>query len=114
MKPSKSSREWSFRIKDILKAIDKIEEYTKNMTAAEFKKNELVMDAVVRNFEIIGEASVHIPDEIRIAYPEVPWRQMIAMRNMLIHEYFGVNEGTVWQTVQTRLPAIKELLLTVL
>ena len=65
MKPSKSSRDWSFRIKDILQAIDKIEQYTKNMTASEFKKNELVIDAVIRNFEIIGEASVHIPHEVR-------------------------------------------------
>lgn len=56
MKPNKSSREWPFRIKDILEAIDKIERYTKGMTVSKFKKNELVIDAVVRNFEIIGEA----------------------------------------------------------
>jgi len=114
VKPSKSSREWPFRIKDILQAIGKIEQYTKNMTASEFKKNELVFDAVVRNFEIIGEASVHIPRAFRDAHPDVPWKQMAAMRNILIHEYFGVNIGTVWQTVHTRLPSLKQQLLLLL
>lgn len=112
MKPRKSSRDCSFRIKDILQAIDSIEEYTKNMTVSDFKKNKLVIDAVIRNFEIIGEASVHIPDTFRSAHPDIPWKQMTAMRNVLIHEYFGVNLGTIWQTVQTRLPALKEQLLS--
>lgn len=81
------------------------------MTASEFKKNKLVVDAVIRNFEIIGEASTHIPYTFRSAHPDVPWKQMTAMRNVLIHEYFGVNLGTVWQTVQTRLPTLKQQLL---
>ncbi len=89
VKPSKSSRDWSFRIKDILQAIDSIEQYTKNMTVSEFKKNKLVVDAVIRNFEIIGEASVHIPDAFRSAHPDVPWKQMTAMRNILIHEKYA-------------------------
>ncbi len=81
------------------------------MTASEFKKNKLVVDAVIRNFEIIGEASTHIPHTFRTTHPHVPWKQMTAMRNVLIHEYFGVNLGTVWQTVQTRLPTLKQQLL---
>lgn len=80
MKPSKSSRDWSFRIKDILEAIDNIEQYTKNMTASEFEKNKLVIDAVIRNFEIIGEASVHVPTTFRTAHPDVPWKQMTAIQ----------------------------------
>ena len=72
MKPNKSSREWPFRIKDILHAIDKIQLYTEQMTISEFKKNELVMDAVIRNFEIIGEASNHIPLAIRRLIPTFP------------------------------------------
>lgn len=94
MKPSKSSRDWLFRIKDILQAIDKIEQYTQDLTVSKFKNNSLVVDAVVRNFEIIGEASVHIPLEIKNTYPDIPWKQMAAMRNLLIHEYFGVNVNT--------------------
>lgn len=80
------------------------------MTASEFKKNKLVMDAVIRNFEIIGEASVHIPHTLRIAHPDVPWKQMTAMRNVLIHEYFGVNVSILWQTVKARLPGLKQQL----
>ena len=111
MKPSKSSRDWSFRIKDILHAIDKIEQYTKNMTASEFKKNELVKDAVIRNFEIIGEASNSVPIVIQNAHPHIPWRQMIGLRNLLIHEYFGVDVSAVWQTANTHLPTLKQQLL---
>jgi len=108
MKQSKSSRDWSFRIKDILKAIENIEKYTAKMTFAKFKKNQLVIDAVIRNFEIIGEASNHIPKSIQSAYPDIPWRQMIALRNFLVHEYFGIDFNTIWQTVHVHLPSLKE------
>ncbi len=112
MKPSKSSRDWLFRIRDILHAIEKIEKYTKDMTISEFKKDELVVDAVIRNFEVIGEASNSIPDEVQIAHPDIPWKQMIAMRNFLIHEYFGVDITAVWQTAHIHLPALKDQLLS--
>lgn len=112
MKPSKSSsREWGYRVKDILGAISKIEKYTENMTLSEFRKSSLVIDAVVRNFEIIGEASNNIPKSIQLLYPEVPWKQMTEMRNFLIHEYFGVDVHTVWQTAQKHLPPLKTQLL---
>lgn len=110
MKQSKSSRDWSFRIKDILRAIENIEKYTARMTFARFKKNQLVIDAVIRNFEIIGEASNHIPKTIQSAYPSIPWRQMTAFRNFLIHEYFGIDFNTIWQTARVHLPALKESL----
>lgn len=114
MKQSKFSRDWSFRIKDILHAIDKIEHYTKDMTASEFKKNELVIDAVIRNFEIIGEASNGIPLTIQNTHPYIPWKQMITLRNFLIHEYFGVDVSTVWQTARIHLPALKVQLLSLM
>jgi uncharacterized protein with HEPN domain len=110
VKPSKSSRNWSFRIKDILHAIEKIEQYTKDMTAIEFKKNELVIDAVIRNFEIIGEASNGVPLIIQNAHPHIPWRQIIGLRNILIHEYFGVDVKAVWQTIHGHLPSLKQQL----
>ncbi len=108
MKQSRSSRDWSFRIKDILGAIENIEKYTAKMTFARFKKNQLVIDAVIRNFEIIGEASNHIPKAIQSAHPAIPWRQMIALRNFLIHEYFGIDFNTIWQTARIHLPLLKE------
>lgn len=114
MKPNKSSRDWSFRIKDILYAIDKIERYTLDMSASEFKKNEQVIDAVIRNFEIIGEASNGIPLKIQQANPHIPWRQMISLRNFLIHEYFGVDLSTIWQTAHKHLPPLKQHLSKIL
>lgn len=114
MKPNKSSREWSFRVKDILHAIEKIELYTQNMTVSEFRKNQLVIDAVIRNFEIIGEASNQVPQAIQHAHQQIPWRQMIALRNFLIHEYFGVDLNTVWETARVHLPRLKLLLLSLI
>lgn len=81
------------------------------MTAAEFKKNELVMDAVIRNFEVIGEAGNNVPLAIQNAHPHIPWRQVIGLRNVLIHEYFGVDVNAVWQTVHINLPDLKQQLL---
>lgn len=105
-----SSRGWTFRIQDILKAIEKIEAFTKDMTVVEFRKNELVIDAVIRNLEIIGEASKSIPSAIRCLHPDIPWDQMNGMRNVLIHEYFGVDVPTVWHTAKSHLPSLKRQL----
>jgi uncharacterized protein with HEPN domain len=114
VKPSKSSRDWIFRIKDILQAIDKIEHYTKNMSNTEFKKNELVIDAVIRNFEIIGEASNSVPLVMQNAHPHIPWRRIIGLRNVLIHEYFGVDLNAVWQTIYMDLPSLKQQLSSII
>ncbi len=111
MKRNKSSEEWTLFIKDILSAIDKIERYTANLTLAQFRKNEVLIDAVIRNLEIIGEASSHIPSFIRNAHPEIPWRQIISLRNFLIHEYFYVELSIVWQTIQIHLPELKQQLM---
>lgn len=111
MKLNKSSRDWDFRLKDILHAIHKIEVYTKDMTLHDFKKNELVVDAVIRNFEIIGEASSSIPASIQKNYSNIPWKQMSELRNFLIHEYFGVDISIIWETVNHHLPLLKEQLL---
>ncbi len=105
-----SSKEWFFRIRDILKAIDKIDQYLDNMTLTSFRKNEMAIDAVIRNFEIIGEASKHIPLSVRHDNLEIPWAQMTSMRNALIHEYFGVDVDTVWYTAKKHLPALKKQL----
>jgi uncharacterized protein with HEPN domain len=95
-----SSRQWVFRVQDILMAIEKIERYTDKMTLAKFKQNDLVIDAVVRNFEIIGEASKSIPSSIQRSYPEVPWKEIKGMRDVLIHEYFGVDIQILWHTTK--------------
>lgn len=105
-----SSRDWIFRIQDILQAITKIQAYTDGMTISQFKKNDLVIDAVIRNFEIIGEASKNISPAIRRLHPNIPWNEMNGMRNLLIHEYFGVDITTVWHTAKRHLPLLKKQL----
>lgn len=77
------------------------------MEFAEFKRNYLIVDAVVRNFEIIGEASKNIPERIRHKYPSVPWRKMIGLRNLISHEYFGVDYEMIWTITKENLPQNK-------
>lgn len=100
----------SLYISDILEAIEKIQRYISNLTFEEFANNPMVIDAVARNFEIIGEASSHVPEDIQVKYPKVPWFQMKAMRNIMAHEYFRIDLSIVWETARVDLP---ELLLPI-
>lgn len=109
---SSKDQEWDFRIYDILKAIGKIEIYISKMKFTQFSKNELVIDAVIRNFEIIGEAANKVPIHIRRTYKDIPWEQMKALRNILIHEYAGVDVKVIWHTAKKYLsPLQKQLIL---
>ncbi|AEF95817.1 HepT-like ribonuclease domain-containing protein [Methanotorris igneus] len=81
---------------DILKSIEKIEKWTKNVEFDEFVENELLQDAIIRNLEIIGEASKYIPENIRDKYSQIPWKRIIGFRNILIHKYFGIDYETTW------------------
>ena len=93
-------------LKHILDAIKKIQSYTSDGRKA-FFQNTMVQDAVIRNLEIIGEAVRILSFEFRRRHPDVPWRSITALRNVLIHEYFGVELEIVWRVVQRRLPNLK-------
>ena len=107
-------RSWRVRIEDILDAIDNIEHYVAGLDFEAFEADRKTVDAVERNLEIIGEATANLPDEVLARWPEVPWRYMKGVRNLLAHEYFGVDVGILWQTIQEDLPAITPLLHKVL
>jgi len=93
----------------ILDAIKNIEEYVKDIkTAEEFANNKIVRDAVLRNFEIIGEAAKQLNEEYIKEQAQINWMKVIGMRNFLIHEYFGVDLVIVWETIKKDLPYFKK------
>lgn len=96
----------SVYLKHIRDAIERIETYTA-ADRAEFFENRMVQDAVIRNLEVIGEAVRNISPEFRKRHPQIPWRGITGLRNVLIHEYFGVDLEIVWSVVRRRLPALK-------
>lgn len=100
-------------VSDILQSIDKIQKYIKGYTFDKFVKDEKTIDAIIRNFSIIGEAGTHIPEEIQEKYPKLPWHEIIGMRNKVIHEYFGLNEDILWKTIKDDLPRLKKDLLKI-
>ena len=89
---------------DTLEAIQSIKEFTQNMDYGDFIKDKKTRDAVVRNLEVIGEATKNIPDEIKEMYPGINWKVIAGMRDKLIHEYFGVSNQIVWETITNDLP----------
>ncbi len=107
-------RTWRVRIEDILEAMDNISLYVAGLDYQAFRVDRKTVNAVERNLEIIGEAAAYLPDEILSRWREVPWQRMRGLRNLLAHEYFGVDVSILWQTIQEDLPALKPLLQEIL
>ena len=104
-------RDWQIRIDDILEAIDKIEQYTIGMDFDAWIEDQKTVDAVVRNIEVIGEASSKLPAEVLLQHEDIPWQQIKGIRNILAHEYFGIDLEIIWKTVKQDLPELKKRLL---
>lgn len=109
-----SPRGWTERLEDILEAITTIQSYTEGMSLETFTEDKKTVHAVAFEIGVIGEAARHIPLEVRQRYPEVPWRTMQAIRNVVFHEYFRIDETILWDTVEQDLsplvPALKGIL----
>ncbi|MFC1653002.1 DUF86 domain-containing protein [Planctomycetota bacterium] len=92
----------------MLDAIETIESYIAGQSFEDFLANKMMVDAVVRELEIIGEAANHISDGLKESHPDTPWFKIRGLRNFVIHEYFAVNEKIVWDTCRENLPALKK------
>ena len=106
----KNEREW---ILDILDAIEQIEKYAVK-GEEEYSANELIQKWMIFHLQIIGEASSKISDKIRSETPSVPWRQIIGLRNIIVHEYFGIDPEEIWNTIVTDIPGFKVEILKIL
>lgn len=100
------SRDVLLYLDDILSSIAKIERYTVHLSRATFFQDERTVDAVVRNLQIIGEAVKNIPAELRRAYPQIEWRKIAGLRDILSHAYFSVDDNIIWDVLQTKLDSL--------
>ena len=97
------SREWRLYVAGMREFCARVAEYTDGLSREEFEKTRLVYDATLRNLELIGEAARHVPDEVRAKAPDVPWRRVVAVRNILIHGYLGIDNDVIWDVVQNEI-----------
>lgn len=110
----KLKRESSAYLKDILEAIRRVKEYTGNLDLEEFLAQKMVVDAVMRNLEIIGEAVSQLPENLKKEFPEVPWREVKDFRNVVAHKYFKINLERIWDIIENKLDSLEKQIIIVL
>ena len=103
-------RDYKLFIKEIILAIESTEKFVEGMSLNELIKDDKTSSAVVRKFEIVGEATKHIPDWLKEKHPEIPWKRMAGMRDRLIHIYFGIDYKLVWDSIKIEIPNLKSKL----
>ena len=101
-----SPRVWQDRLRDILEAVEEILEFTSDMDSDAFAADAKTRKAVLADFAIVGEAAAYVPEDVAREHPEVPWRSMRDMRNVVIHAYFHVEPASIWETIQSDLPGL--------
>ncbi|MDP3298420.1 MAG: DUF86 domain-containing protein [Thermodesulfovibrionia bacterium] len=107
-------RSYKLYLEDILASANKILNYIGNYSFEDLIKDEMKIDAIVRNFEIIGQATGNISQEIRNKYPFVEWRKIADFRNVLSHEYFGINYKIMWDIIKNKLPDLQRNIKTII
>jgi len=97
-------REWRFYLEDMIDFAGKVLSYTDGLDQEAFVSSGITYDATLRNLELIGEAATRIPEDVRNAHPDIPWRMIIATRNRLIHGYLGIDDDTLWSIIRDDVP----------
>jgi uncharacterized protein with HEPN domain len=110
---SSKPRKWKFRLKHILNAVSRVESYSAGHTYESFIQDEKTVDAIILKLAVIGEAARHIPPAVQAKHPDIPWRKMQALRNVIVHEYDRINLGVFWNVIQIDLPPLIPLLMKV-
>ncbi len=106
----KENRNYRMYLEDMNTAMEKIAQYIRGYSFIKFKQDYKTVDAVIRNFEVIGEASKNLPEAFKDSYPEIPWREMYLLRNKVSHEYFGIDYEIIWDVALNNLPDNKQQL----
>lgn len=101
-----SQRQWRFFIDDMIGSAEKVLAFSEGFDQDDFVATSLNYDAVLRNLELIGEAAKQIPEDIRLAHPEIPWRMIIATPNRLIHGYMGIDNDVLWSIIRDDVPEL--------
>jgi uncharacterized protein with HEPN domain len=101
-------RSWRFFLDDMIAFAGDVLRYVAGLDQAAFERNGLVFDAALRKMELIGEAARNVPEEIRVLAPKIPWRQIIAARNRIVHAYLGIDNDTIWSIIHDDLPELIE------
>ncbi len=102
------SRDVRIYLEDILESASRVLEYAEHMEFDDFLANKMAYDAILRNLELIGEAAKNVPNEIRGHYSQVEWRKIAGLRDVLVHQYFGLEDETLWNIVKTEVPELLE------
>ena len=108
------SRDYKLYLEDILEATRKIDSYTRGLSLQQFNQDEMRTDAVLRNLEIIGEATKNLPPELREKYPAVDWRRVAGLRDIVSHAYFNVDRNIIWDIVQNKVPDLRQYVSSIL
>ena len=100
-------RDWQLFLHDINTCIERISIYVAGLDRKNFFNDQKTMDAVMRNLEVIGEAAKKLPENIKEKYPNVEWRKLAGLRDILIHHYFGIDEDIIWDVLVNKIPEVK-------
>ena len=104
------SREWRLYVADMQACCERITQYTSGLSQEEFQSRRMAYDATLRNLELLGEAARHVPDEVRALAPDIPWRRIVGVRNILIHGYLGIDNDIVWDIARNGIAPLRKAL----